>query len=180
MAEFPSGHATAVEGMIPTNLFPSHTDPSRSEKNAPWESHSSCARFAEEVEELKMLLPTNLTLAKKRYTMHLPDVAAPYQLIHTIFLFCTIMLHREYVPYIPLKCSKPEGPKDAPKIDADAPPGWWENSAALLFKSARDLVELMKTAREADTLVETPLIGFALYTAAFTGKPHSTRTTRLF
>jgi hypothetical protein len=82
------------------------------------------------------------------------------------------MLHREYVPFIPLRCKKPEGPLDPPLFPPatyDVPPGYWEDSARQCFKAARDLVDLARTCQEWNVLVQTPIVGFAIYTVAFVG-----------
>lgn len=82
------------------------------------------------------------------------------------------MLHREYVPFIPLRCKKPEGPLDPPLFPPtkyDVPTGYWEDSAQQCFKSARDLVDLVRTCQEWNVLVQTPIVGFAIYTVAFVG-----------
>lgn len=82
------------------------------------------------------------------------------------------MLHREYVPFIPLRCKKPEGPLDPPLFPPtkyDVPHGYWEDSAEQCFKAARDLVDLVRTCQEWDVLVESPIVGFAIYTVAFVG-----------
>lgn len=82
------------------------------------------------------------------------------------------MLHREYVPFIPIRCSKPEGPMDPPCFPpdrSDVPRGFWDESARECFKSARDIMDLVRTCQEWSALVETPIVGFAIYTVAFTG-----------
>jgi hypothetical protein len=96
----------------------------------------------------------------------------PYTLVHTVFLLCQIMLHREYVPFIPLRCKKPEGPLDPPLFPPekyDVPTGFWEDSARNLFRAARSIMDLVRTCQEWNALVETPIVGFAIYTVAFTG-----------
>jgi len=92
--------------------------------------------------------------------------------MHTVHLLCSIMLHREYVPFIPLRCSKPQGPLDSPLFPPDQyeiPPGFWDDSARECFKAARDLIDLLRTCQEYEVLVETPIVGFATYTVAFCG-----------
>jgi hypothetical protein len=84
-----------------------------------------------------------------------------------------MMLHREYIPFIPLRCSRPEGPLEPPLFPPEqyrVPHGFWEYSAAELLKSARQLVDLVQTTHEWNVLPETPIVGFAIYVAAFVGK----------
>jgi len=92
--------------------------------------------------------------------------------MHTIFFLCLIVLHREYVPFIPIRCPKPQGPLDEPTFPPekyDITNGFWEDSAREMFKAARDLMDLVRTCQEWNALVETPLVGFAIYTVAFVG-----------
>lgn len=92
--------------------------------------------------------------------------------MHTVYFLCLIVLHREYVPFIPIRCSKPQGPLDSPTFPPDKydiPPGFWDESARELFKAARDMMDLVKTCQEWSALVETPMVGFAIYTVAFVG-----------
>lgn len=119
-------------------------------------------------------LPRDLTLSKANISAHITSrTSTPYTLMHSLHSLCSIMLHREYVPFIPLRCSKPQGPLDPPLFPPDQyeiPPGFWEDSARECFKAARDLIDLLRTCQEWDVLVETPIVGFATYTAAFVGK----------
>ena len=82
------------------------------------------------------------------------------------------MLHREYVPFIPIRCSKPEGPLDPPTFPVDkyhVPDGFWEDSAHECFKAAREIMDLVTSCQEWNVLVETPIVGFAIYNVAFNG-----------
>jgi hypothetical protein len=82
------------------------------------------------------------------------------------------MLHREFIPFVPLRCSKPEGPLDPPLFPPDrfhVPQGFWEESTKELFASARNLMDLVRTCHEWNVLPETPMAGFAIYNVAFVG-----------
>lgn len=95
-----------------------------------------------------------------------------YTLVHTVYLLCQIMLNRDYLPFVPLRCSKPEGPLDPPLFSPDkynVPNGFWDDSARECFKAARDMVDLITACQAAKKMVETPIVGFATYTIAFVG-----------
>lgn len=82
------------------------------------------------------------------------------------------MLHREYIPFVPLRCTRPQGPLDAPLFPAtetNAPYVFWEESAKELFRSARNLIDMVQTCYEWHVLPETPIVGFAIYSVALTG-----------
>lgn len=124
-------------------------------------------------QDFKNSLPKNVALTHQNTQSHISmQEQTPYTLMHTVYLLCQIMLHREYVPFIPLRCKKPEGPLDPPLFSPDkydVPPGFWTDSARQCFKSAREIMDLVRTCQEWNVLVETPIIGFAIYTVAFVG-----------
>ncbi|KAK4937798.1 hypothetical protein LTR28_009749 [Elasticomyces elasticus] len=79
---------------------------------------------------------------------------------------------REYIPFIPIRCSKPQGPLDPPLFppsEYQIPPNFWDDSARECMLAARDLMSLVSICQEWNVLVETPIVGFALYTVAFIG-----------
>jgi hypothetical protein len=98
--------------------------------------------------------------------------AAAYMLIHVVHLLCQVFLHREYLPLLPLKQSKPSGPLDEPSFsgkDYQVPDGFWEDNADTCFGAARDMIDLITTCNGYCRLAETPIIAFALYSVAFIG-----------
>lgn len=97
---------------------------------------------------------------------------APYMVMHVVYFLSTIVLHRSYIPFLPLRCNEPVGPLDEPTFPRDKysqPDGFWRESARELFRAARQMMDLIITCQEREVLVETPLVGFAIYNAAFIG-----------
>lgn len=146
---------------------------SRTESYPPWDPRSEHYKLVHSCLDFKASLPKNDTLTPQNTQSHITvKDSTPYTLVHTVYLLCQIMLHREYVPFIPLRCAKPEGPLDPPLFPPskyDVPPLFWEKSAQQCFRSARDLMDLVRTCQEWNVLVETPIVGFAIYTVAFVG-----------
>lgn len=145
----------------------------RREKYPPWDRRSTFFALRRQLNAFKESLPRDLTLTAANTSAHITSrTSTPYTLMHTVHLLCSIMLHREYVPFIPLRCSKPQGPLDPPLFSPDEyqiPPGFWDESARECFKAAGDLIDLLRTCEEWQVLVETPIVGFATYTVAFVG-----------
>ncbi|KAM3078409.1 hypothetical protein ACMFMG_006289 [Clarireedia jacksonii] len=145
----------------------------RTETSPPWDESTQFHKLSMELEAFYNALPENLTFTEANLSAHLEKRnATTYASLHTLYSLCRIMLHREYIPFIPLRCEKPDGPLDEPtfpKDKYDIPPGWWENSAEILFTSARDIVEIMRTCQDNNALPESPLFVFALFHASFTG-----------
>lgn len=85
---------------------------------------------------------------------------------------CKIVLHREYIPFIPLRCDHPIGPLDEPTFATekyDIPKGFWEESAEEIFKAAKDIIEIVSANSKRWVSVESPQVAFAIWTAAFVG-----------
>ncbi|KAF5628857.1 transcriptional regulatory [Fusarium sp. NRRL 52700] len=79
----------------------------------------------------------------------------------------TIMLHREYFPFLPTADLTPRGPVDPPLLEAEAPPGWWDESARELFNAAEQIASLLQEASECGIPLMTPFSGFCAFTACF-------------
>ena len=144
------------------------------EKFPPWDPQSQWYQLHKTLETFRERLPRDLALTQANVSAHLSaGTPTPYILLHTTLLLCGIVLHRDYIPFLPLRCAKPQGPLDPPLFPVEQyqiPSEWWEQSAKELFRSARELINLLQTCKEWNVLVVTPLVGFAVYTSAFVGK----------
>ena len=145
----------------------------RTEEYPPWRPESTFATLRELLDQFYQDLPRQLEFNIANVEAHIAwKSPTPYTVMHTIYFLCLIVLHREYVPFIPLRCPKPQGPLDSPTFPPDRyviPPGFWDESAREMFKAARDMMNLVRTCQEWNALVETPMVGFAIYTVAFVG-----------
>ncbi|KAK4543491.1 hypothetical protein LTR36_005385 [Oleoguttula mirabilis] len=145
----------------------------RIEEHPPWDTRSQWHKLRKQCLNFKASLPRQHALTQQNTQAHINfKTSTPYMLIHTVYLLCQVMLHREYVPFIPIRCSKPEGPLDKPTFppnEYNVPPGFWDESARECFKAAREIMDLVGSCQEWNALVETPIVGFAIYNVAFVG-----------
>ncbi|KAK5121812.1 hypothetical protein LTR85_004687 [Meristemomyces frigidus] len=145
----------------------------RIEEHPPWDTRSHWHKLRKHCLDFKASLPRQHALTPQNTQAHISlKTSTPYTLVHTVYLLCQIMLHREYVPFVPIRCSKPEGPLDKPTFppnEYNVPPGFWDESARECFRSAREIMDLVGSCQEWNALVETPIVGFAIYTVAFVG-----------
>lgn len=145
----------------------------RIEQYPPWDTRSQWHKLRQNCLDFKASLPRQHSLTPQNTQAHISlKTSTPYTLVHTVYLLCQIMLHREYVPFIPIRCSKPEGPLDKPTFppnEYNVPPNFWDESARECFRSAREIMDLVGICQEWNVLVETPIVGFAIYTVAFVG-----------
>jgi hypothetical protein len=89
-------------------------------------------------------------------------------MLHTLLLLSKMILHREWLPFLPFQCHGPKGPMDQNfTTGGDSGSyqvfGHWENSASELFRSAKDLLNLLHTCNDWKALANTPILGFAAY-----------------
>ena len=143
----------------------------RTEELPPWDSSTKFFQLRQELANFHESLPSNLAFTDANLSAHIEKRnATTYASMHTLYSLCLIMLHREYIPFIPLKCDRPQGPLDAPTFPESQyqiPAGFWDESAKAIFKAARDIVDIVRTCQDNNALPESPQIGFAVWQAAF-------------
>jgi hypothetical protein len=143
----------------------------RAETLPPWDSSTQFYQLRQDLENFQRSLPSNMTFTEANLSAHIEKRnATTYASLHTLYSLCLIVLHREYIPFIPLRCKGPQGPLDAPLFPEDrydVPEGFWEDSASAIFKAARDIVDIVQTCQDNNALPESPQIGFAAWQAAF-------------
>lgn len=84
-----------------------------------------------------------------------------------LVLHSTVMLHREYFPFLPTSETVPRGPVDHPKLQAEAPPGWWDASALEMFNATEHIARILQEASECASELLTPFVGFCAFSAAY-------------
>jgi hypothetical protein len=117
-------------------------------------------------------LSRNLQYSPRNTDTHImyKNKLASYTVMHVVYFLSVIVLHRVYIPFLPVRCNEPMGPLDEPLFPGERPPdGFWRDSARELFRAARQMLDLVVTCQERGVLVENPLVGFAIYHAAFIG-----------
>lgn len=143
----------------------------RTEKLPPWDDSTEFAQLRKQLKDFHDALPPSLTFTDANLSAHIEKRnATTFASLHTLYSLCLIVLHREYIPFIPIRCKKPDGPLDEPTFPKDKyriPLGFWEDSAESIMKASRDIIQIVSVCQENDALPETPQIGFAVWQAAF-------------
>ncbi|WYZ43732.1 hypothetical protein EsH8_VII_000168 [Colletotrichum jinshuiense] len=136
----------------------------------PWDRDSRFYHLQRKLEVFDQSLENSGTffgLNPSNYFRH-ENNSNTYILLHLLLSLCKIMLHRQYLPFIPINCQRPCGPLDEPTFPpTTVPPGFWEESARQLFKATKTVVDLIELC--GDNLPHSPLAAFVIYTASFTG-----------
>ncbi|EDN03075.1 predicted protein [Histoplasma mississippiense (nom. inval.)] len=144
------------------------------DQHPPWHPDSRFSPLRQLLVEFHDGLSRNLQYTQRNTDTHImyKNSLAPYSLIHILYFLSVIILHRAYLPFLPLRYPDPQGPLDEPCYPFDkylAPEAFWRESARELFNAARQMTELVKTCQERGVLMETPVVGFAIYNAALVG-----------
>ncbi|KAL4786794.1 fungal-specific transcription factor domain-containing protein [Aspergillus varians] len=143
----------------------------RNEQLPPWHPDSRFFRLRTLLAEFRDALSRNLHYSPRNTDTHIlyKNTLPPYTVMQLVYFLSVIVLHRTYMPFLPVRCTEPIGPLDEPMDKAGMPEGFWRDSARELFSAARQLMELVVTCQDRGVLVENPLVGFAIYNAAFVG-----------
>ncbi|TAQ85711.1 hypothetical protein B7494_g5982 [Chlorociboria aeruginascens] len=143
----------------------------RTEKLPPWDPSTEFYKLGQELQTFQDDLPPTLAFSAANLAAHIAlHNATTYVSLHALYSLCIIMLHREYIPFIPLRCTKPSGPLDEPIFPKETfppPEGFWEDSAEKMFRAAKHIVDIVRTCQDDRSLPESPQMGFAIWQAAF-------------
>lgn len=138
---------------------------------APWHETSRFRQLRQDLSDFYTDLPEVFQLSTGNYHRHENHQASSvYVSLHMLGSLCSIMLHREYIPFIAIRCRGPIGPLDEPTFPEShykVPDGFWQESAEQVFQAAKDIVELIELC--GDKLPMSSLVVFAVWTAAFVG-----------
>ncbi|KAI0442374.1 fungal-specific transcription factor domain-containing protein [Xylaria telfairii] len=141
------------------------------DKRPPWHPESEFYSLAKSLEKFDDFLLNTFTFSRSNYYKHENHQASSaFVLLHMLRFLCLIMLHREYVPFVPVRCREPEGPLDQPTFTREeTPAGFWRASAEQLFTAARGIVDLIEICQRKSKLPQSTIVLFAIWTAAFVG-----------
>ncbi|KAL4885276.1 fungal-specific transcription factor domain-containing protein [Aspergillus karnatakaensis] len=143
----------------------------RTEQLPPWHADSRFSRLRTLLVEFRDGLSRNLQYSPRNTDTHImyKNNLPPYTIMHVVYFLSVIILHRAYIPFLPVRCTEPVGPLDEPVDKSGMPDSFWRDSARELFAAARQLIDLVVTCQERGVLAENPLVGFAIYNASFVG-----------
>ncbi|KAI1105804.1 fungal-specific transcription factor domain-containing protein [Jackrogersella minutella] len=140
----------------------------------PWTKESTFYQLNQKLAAFDAGLPGTFTFSRSNYFKHENHQASSaYVLLHMLRCVCLIMLHREYIPFVPIRNREPEGPLDQPTFPEDKygrpPEGFWLESAEHVFKAAREIIDLIEICQRKEKLPQSTIVLFAIWTAGFVG-----------
>ncbi|KAJ5083689.1 hypothetical protein N7456_013116, partial [Penicillium angulare] len=137
-------------------------------ENCPWVSGSPWYRTRSQLEAWRAGQHRRLHYPSNSVAIHMSlGYGESFTYINLLYYVSTLMLHREYFPFLPTGVSGPRGPVDHPTLEAEAPLGWWEESAREMFEAAERVADLLHEAGECGIGIATPFVGFCAFSAAY-------------
>ncbi|KAM0417228.1 hypothetical protein ACHAPT_012739 [Fusarium lateritium] len=137
-------------------------------ENCPWVPGSLWSNCRTRLEEWRRSQHHRLHYPRHSVAVHMTlGHGESFIYLNMLYYLSVIMLHREYFPFLPTAESTPRGPVDPPLLEAEAPPGWWEDSAKELYGAAEQIACLLQEASECGIPLMTPFSGFCAFTACF-------------
>ncbi|EWG36050.1 hypothetical protein FVEG_00215 [Fusarium verticillioides 7600] len=137
-------------------------------ENCPWVPGSAWSQCRDRLEEWRKSQHERLCYPQHSVVVHMTlGHGESFIYLNMLYYLSTIMLHREYFPFLPTADLTPRGPIDPPLLEAEAPPGWWDESARELFNAAEQIASLLQEASECGIPLMTPFSGFCAFTACF-------------
>ncbi|KAK1521605.1 fungal specific transcription factor domain-containing protein [Colletotrichum abscissum] len=133
----------------------------------PWCKESRFSQIKGRLKNLSGSLPVEFSLSK---ATERTDCGGALVSFHVLDSLCRIILYRELVPFIAIRCPKPVGPlaeRTWAFTGISMPDSFWEEGARELFTSGRGIARLIEDSQERAPL--SPLVTFAVYQAGFVG-----------
>lgn len=143
----------------------------RIETRKPWDIASNWNVFLRRLLKLNHATPAQLQMTSSSFRECIGSRTSSHTIhMHLARLLCQLLLHWEFIPFLPVNCRRPQGPLEPITLlnqTSDAPAGFWKSSAQECFTAAQKILFLTSTWRTADALPLTPFIAYAVHTAAF-------------
>ncbi|KAM0327582.1 hypothetical protein ACHAQA_005875 [Verticillium albo-atrum] len=134
-------------------------------ENCPWVPGTEWAELRRRLEAWRAHQHARLLYPANSAAVHISlGYGESFTYLNLLYYVSTLMLHREYFPFLPEQGQIPRGPVD-PCLQAEAPAGWWDESARELFGAAASIARLLHETAECGALLMTPFVGFCAFTA---------------
>ncbi|KAF5610501.1 transcriptional regulatory [Fusarium subglutinans] len=119
------------------------------EAHPPWDTRSTFYKLRDKIVAFDKDLPETFRLSRQNYYRHDNHQATnTYVSLHMLASVCHIVLNREYLPFLPLQCRRPQGPIANQTVLNFAPDRFWEESAEDIFESSRNIIDLVGLSKE--------------------------------
>ncbi|OAA50206.1 Transcription factor [Beauveria brongniartii RCEF 3172] len=136
--------------------------------NCPWVPGSPWFASRHQLENWRANQHRKLYYPNNSVAVHMTlGYGETFTYLNLLYYVSTLMLHREYFPFLPTLESTPQGPVDHPMLEATAPEGWWDESARILFGAAENIARILHESCECGVHLMTPFAGFCAFSAGY-------------
>ncbi|KAM3506968.1 hypothetical protein MY11210_007341 [Beauveria gryllotalpidicola] len=136
--------------------------------NCPWVPGSPWFASRDQLENWRANQHRKLHYPNNSVAVHMTlGYGETFTYLNLLYYVSTLMLHREYFPFLPTLESTPQGPVDHPMLEATAPEGWWDESAGILFGAAHNIARILHESCECGVHLMTPFAGFCAFSAGY-------------
>ncbi|KAF4446374.1 putative transcriptional regulatory protein PB1A11.04c [Fusarium austroafricanum] len=137
------------------------------ENHPPWDIKSTFYGLQEALDAFSNELPDTFKLSRQNYYRHENHQAThTYVSLHMLASVCQIVLNREHLPFLPLRCRRPQGPLDSSQAVLDlAPDRFWGDTTQDVFRASSNIIDLISLCKE--KLPLSSLTTFSVWLAGF-------------
>ncbi|OGM47194.1 hypothetical protein ABOM_003899 [Aspergillus bombycis] len=142
---------------------------SPSSREPPWRGCSFWSRSMAAVKDWRASQSPQLIFSASNINIHVyisRGEGERFAVINLLYYLNIILLHREYIPFVPHLINRPQGPVQPPLLMEEAPFGWWEKSAQDMFAAASNIIEMMRELNKGGVQFQTPFACFCVFSAA--------------
>ncbi|KAM0792273.1 hypothetical protein ACM66B_004965 [Microbotryomycetes sp. NB124-2] len=135
------------------------------DRRAPWVTESTFATLRAELATFESRLPKDFQYDNSNFTAHcLIGQGRLYAMLHLLYNTATLILHRDYLPFLPPPNFKAgDGPIDGEPLFGNpvAPAGWWQASFNRAAVAAGSVADVLSMSISHGSMVSHPFAGFA-------------------
>lgn len=136
-------------------------------KEEPWDINSAWNKLENKILIFYKSLGINQQFSYNNLiTSFKNDIGNIYCSFHLTLMISEIIIHRDFIPFIPSDTEGAKGPFDKLPWLINAPNGWWQKSASLVFETAKNISIILNVCKQNDKYSCNTFNGFIALTAA--------------
>ncbi|KAK4058871.1 hypothetical protein OIO90_000317 [Microbotryomycetes sp. JL221] len=150
------------------------------DRRPPWQTESTFATLRSQLLQFEQSLPKDFEYNDSNFTAHcLIGQGRLYAMLHLLYNTATLILHRDYLPFLPppnfkptdsywigvclVGCKAGDGPIDGEPLygDATSPSDWWQASFNCAAVAAGNVADILSMSISHGSMISHPFAGFA-------------------
>ena len=136
-------------------------------KEAPWDPNSAWNKLEQKIQSFHDALGEKEKFSYSNLVLSFVSGKGNiYCSMHLTLMISGILIHREFIPFIPSDTDGAKGPYDKLPWLSEAPSGWWQQSATSVFEAAKNVSIILDISRQNGKYSCNTFNGFIALTAA--------------